>query len=162
MQCDVHTHMYSLIGPVDYHTPILDWCSVKHHRSGFCVLLREETTLPSFFFFFLNSPRLYSWVLNPDPQFSPWWTAIISDHTMQSPFTLDTQQEAPAMWQFPHSQVFRDCGDNSDNCRAFVHGQHSSLLMYPAVQPSSKVSELGVFMIVNNKGKLATPQRSCC
>lgn len=30
--------------------------------------------------------------------------SLLSDHTMQSPFILDTQQEAFAMWRFPHSK----------------------------------------------------------
>lgn len=54
---------------------------------------------------------------------------------MQSPLALDIEQEAPAMWQFPHSQVFRDCdgdgGDDSDDdCHASVHGVHSSPLWF--------------------------------
>lgn len=70
------------------------------------------------------------------------------------------------MWQFSHSQVFRDCddGDDSDDNRRASVGRQALIasVVYTVVQPLSKVDELGVFMIVNNEGKLATPQRSCC
>lgn len=54
MQCDTHTQTLVLAGPADYRTPILDWCAVRLHRSGFCALLRAETAP----FCFL--PRSYS------------------------------------------------------------------------------------------------------
>lgn len=74
-----------------------------------------------------------------------------------------------AVYFFP-LQVFRDCDDDDggedsdDNCHAFVSSWLTPIasLVYTVVRPLSKVSESGVFMIVNNKGKLATPQRSCC
>lgn len=91
---------------------------------------------------------------------------------MQSPFALDTQQEALAMWQFPHSK----CSETVTIMVVVVvvlmammivmmTAMLCSWLIAPlvntVVQPLSKVSGLGVFMIVKNKGKLATPQRSC-
>lgn len=144
MQCDTQTLV--LAGPADYHTPILGWCAVRLHRSG----------RPCLFFF---PPQIVLFLeCRTESLFSvhggrPW--SLLSDHTMQSPFAL-------AMWQFPHSQVFRDCdgddGDDGDGCLCSRLALVASLV-YTVVQPLSKVS--GVFMIVNNKGKLATPQRSC-
>lgn len=75
MQCDTHTQTLVLTGPADYHTPILDWCAVRLHRSGFCALLHVETAP----FYPPPSPRSCSpRVPDREPLFSPRWAAIIS------------------------------------------------------------------------------------
>lgn len=52
-----------------------------------------------------------------------------------------------------YSETFGGGGINDDND---YHAPFNTV-----VGLSSEMSELGVFMIVNYKGKLATPQRSC-
>lgn len=120
-QCDTHTQTLVVTGPADYHTPILDWCAVRLHRSGFCALLHAETA--PFYFPPLGRALLECRTESLFSVHGGQPLSLLSDHTMQSPFALDTQQEALAMWQFPPSQVFRDCDDDSDDdCHASVHG----------------------------------------
>lgn len=111
--------------PADCHTSILDWCAVKLHHSGFCRLLHEDTCP----FLFPCSLTLLGHECGTESLLVSFVRPYYAEF-----LTLDTQQEAFALWQFPHPQVFRDCdddddvdddGDHSDNCHASVHGPHS-------------------------------------
>lgn len=99
----------------------------------------------------------------PEPLFSPRRAAIFC---FVRPYYaellhLGFTARGPCHVAVSPLQVFRDCDGGESDDDDDGHGSHSLPLVYTVVQPLSKVSELGVFMIVNNKGKLATPQRSC-
>ncbi len=101
MQCDTRTQTLVLTGPADYRTPTLDWCAVRLHRSGFRALLHAEAAP---FIFSLGRTLLECWTESLFSVRGGQPLSLLSDHTMQSPFALGAQQEALAMWQFPHSK----------------------------------------------------------
>lgn len=65
-------------------------------------------------------------------------SSLLSNCTMQCPLALDTQQEALAMWHFPHSKCSETVMvvmvvvtiSDEDDCHASVHGQHSRPLWF--------------------------------
>lgn len=132
IRCDPNTRAE----PADWGKFTLDWCAVRLHRSYFCALLNAGKTP-------FISPQL---VLDQDPGSTVGihylfclsvlcraCLLILLLLLLVVIFLWWCLWQAPAMWQFSHSQVFRDCddGDDSDdNRRASVDGRRSSPLWF--------------------------------
>lgn len=159
MQRDTHTHTHTY-SQGQLTTVHLFWTDVLSSSTAQVSVLSFTRRRPHLVF---SSSSHSTRVPDREPFLSAWWAAIISA-------CLSVLCRAPSP---------RTRGKRPLPCGSFATPSVQRLwwpwwlpclcswlaliapLVYTVVQPLSKVSELGVFLIVNNKGKLATPQRSC-